>query len=186
MIEALRWRAGDESGMGLNVLAVAAAGATAVAFLVVGMLLGRSSLTSLSDRDLLMVLVGSVVVLAVHELLHGLVLRGLGARPTYGFYARRLLFYAKAPGHAFGRDAYLAIVLGPLVSLSALALIGLLLFAGTSSAWVIALWAVVNASASNADLRIAALVRRYPRSATVVDERDGGRVLLPPRDSTIS
>ena len=140
-------------------------------------------LVAVLDRDRLQskwVPVGSIPVGAPEQLFY--FVRFGRHRPASGCWALRAasVVLREGAGHAFGRDAYLAIVLGPLVSLSALALIGFLLLAGTSSAWVIALWAVVNAGASNADLRIAALVGRYPRSATVVDERDGLRVLLPP------
>ena len=86
-----------------------------------------------------MFLVGSAAVPAVHELVHGLAVRGPGARPIYGFYGRRLVFHAKAPRHSFGRGGYLAIVLGALAGQSAVALIAFVLLPGTSIAWVIAI-----------------------------------------------
>jgi hypothetical protein len=72
------------------------------------------------------------------------------------------MLYAKAPGHAFSRRQYLIIVI-----------------ANTSVVWFVALWAVVNAAAANADLCITAVVLRYPAAAQIVDEMDGFRVLLP-------
>jgi len=89
------------------------------------------------------------------------------------------MFYAKAPGHAFTRRQYLIIVLGPLVILSALACAAILLLARTSLVWFVALWAVVNAAAANADVWITAVVLQHPAGARIVDETDGFRVLLP-------
>jgi hypothetical protein len=88
------------------------------------------------------------------------------------------MFYAKASGYAFKRNQYALIVLAPLLSLSVLICLGIFLLASNSIVWVLALWAIVNASAANADVWITALVLRYPSSAYVIDERDGIRILL--------
>ena len=93
------------------------------------------------------------------------------------------MFYAKAPGYTFQRNQYALIVLAPLVSLSVLMCMGIFLLASNSIVWVLALWAIVNASAANADVWITALVVRYPRSAYVVDELDGIRILLAEDDT---
>jgi membrane protein YdbS with pleckstrin-like domain len=92
---------------------------------------------------------------------------------------RGLMFYAKAPGYAFQRNQYTLMILAPLLSISVLMFLGILLLASTSLVWVLALWAIVNASAANVDIWITALVLRYPKSAYVVDEQDGMRILLP-------
>lgn len=93
------------------------------------------------------------------------------------------MFYAKAPGYAFKRNHYALIVLAPLLSLSVLFCLGTVLLASNSIVWILALWAIVNASAANADVWITAIVLRYPRSAYVVDERDGMRILLSESDT---
>ena len=51
-----------------------------------------------------------------------------GARPTFGAISKGLVVYATAPGHAFRRSQYIAILLAPLavISLIALALINVL------------------------------------------------------------
>jgi hypothetical protein len=106
-------------------------------------------------------------------------MQSFGARPRYGFWMKGLMFYTKAPGYTFQRNQYVVIVLAPLISISVLLFLGILLMASKSIVWVLALWAIVNASAANADVWITALVLRYPRSAYVVDERDGMRILVP-------
>jgi len=56
--------------------------------------------------------------------------------------------------------------------------LGIFLLASRSIVWVLALLAIVYASAANADIWITALVVRYHSSAYVVDEQDGMRILL--------
>jgi hypothetical protein len=140
---------------------------------------GGSPPFELSNRDILIFLIGIPIVLAIHELVHGIVMQGFGARPRYGFWMKGLMFYAKAPGYAFKRNQYALMVLAPLLGLSVLICLGIFLLAGNSIVWVLALWAIVNASAANADVWITAIVLRYASSAYVVDERDGLRILLP-------
>ncbi len=94
------------------------------------------------------------------------------------------MFYAKAPGHAFKRDQYVIILLSPLVGLSVLAVCGILIQPGTSIVWLLAIWAIINASAASGDLWITAIVLRYPSNVKVVDERDGMRILLPQSDTS--
>ena len=129
---------------------------------------------------------GIFVVLAIHEMTHGILMRTFGAHPRFGFWTAGGMFYAKAPGHVFTRWNYLVIVLGPLTILSLLACGGILLLSGTPLVWFPALWAVVNASAANADVWITAVILRYPATACVVDEADGLRVLLPLRPAVFS
>jgi hypothetical protein len=144
---------------------------------------GGSPQLALSNQELFIFLIGIPIVIALHELVHGIVMQSFGARPRYGFWKKGLMFYAKAPGYAFKRNQYALIVLAPLLSLSVLICLGIFLLARNSIVWVLALWAIVNASAANADVWITALVLRYPRSAYVVDERDGMRILLAEGDT---
>jgi hypothetical protein len=106
-----------------------------------------------------------------------------GAIPRFGFWPKGGLFYAKAPGFAFTHRQYVSILLAPLVTVSLLACAVMLLFGGTFVVWYAALWAVVNATAANADLWITAVVLRYPARAYIVDELTGVRVLMPTDNS---
>jgi hypothetical protein len=186
--EALYWRVRDGSGrlVKINLLALPLAAVFGLGFVWMAQYLGKAPKLAWGARDGVVFVIGIVGVLALHECVHGLLMRAFGARPRYGFYARGGMFYAKAPGYRFTRRQYLIVVLGPLVGLSLLACAGIGLLAGTSMVWYVALWGVVNASAANADSWIAAVVLQHPADAHVVDELDGLRVLVPSGGSTRS
>ncbi|MGB7876593.1 MAG: DUF3267 domain-containing protein [Anaerolineales bacterium] len=93
------------------------------------------------------------------------------------------MFYATSPGYAFQRNRYIVIILAPLVSLSILACFGILILAGTSMIWLLAVWATINGSSAIGDLWITTIVLRYPSYAYVIDEQDGMRIFMPQTDT---
>lgn len=125
------------------------------------------------------VLLALLLVLVLHELVHGFCMRLFGAHPKYGILWKALAFYATSPGFAFPRWQYLLIALAPLVALSLLAVLLILLLAGTAWVALIAFVAAVNAAGAIGDLWITMVVLRYPAYAYMMDERDGVRVFLP-------
>jgi hypothetical protein len=179
--EVLYWKITEEPSrfVIVNFLPILLAIIFGIGFYIIIRLFGGSPQFALSNKEILIFFIGIPIVIASHEFVHGIVMQSFGARPKYGFWKQGLMFYAKAPGYAFQRNQYVVIVLAPLISISVLLFLGILLLASKSIVWVLALWAIVNASAANADVWITALVLRYPRSAYVVDERDGMRILLP-------
>ncbi len=186
--EALYWRVRDGSGrvVKINLLALPLAASFGLGFVWMAQHLGKAPKLAWGAREVGVFVIGIVGVLALHECVHGLLMRAFGARPRFGFYARGGMFYAKAPGYRFTRRQYLIVVLAPLVGLSLLACAAIGLLAGTSMVWYVALWGVVNASAANADAWIAAVVLQHRADAHVVDEPDGLRVLVPSDGSTRS
>jgi hypothetical protein len=183
--EVLYWKISEEPSrlVLMNFLPILLAIVFGIGFFIFIRVFGGSPQLALSNQEILIFLIGIPIVLALHEFVHGIVMQSFGARPRYGFWRKGLMFYAKAPGYTFQRNQYALIVLAPLVSLSVLMCIGIFLLASNSIVWVLALWAIVNASAANADVWITALVVRYPRSAYVVDELDGMRILLAEGDT---
>jgi hypothetical protein len=179
--EVLYWKINEEPSrlVVMNVLPMLLAILFGMGFYIFIQVFGGSPQLALSTRNLVIFLIGAPLLLAFHEFVHGIVMKSFGARPRYGFWMRGLMFYAKAPGYAFQRNQYTLMILAPLLSISVLMFLGILLLASTSLVWVLALWAIVNASAANVDIWITALVLRYPKSAYVVDEQDGMRILLP-------
>jgi hypothetical protein len=179
--EVLYWKISEEPSrlMIMNLLPVLLAILFGIGFFLFVQVFGGSPQLTLSNTRFLIFLAGIPITFVLHEFMHGIVMQSFGARPRYGFWRQGLMFYAKAPGYAFKRNQYVFVVLAPLLSLSILMCLGIFLLASNSIVWVLALWAIVNASAANADVWITAIVLRYPRSAYVVDERDGMRILLP-------
>lgn len=129
-------------------------------------------------REIGILLAGIVATIVLHELMHGLAMRRYGARPQYGVLWKQLVFYATSPGYGFRRNSYVVVALAPLVGLSGLAILGMLLLQGTSWVALLAFCAVINGSGAVGDLWMVSIVLRYPRSAYIVDERDGIRVLM--------
>ncbi len=114
----------------------------------------------------------------LHELVHGLSMRWYGARPQYGILWKQLVLYATSPGYGFRRNSYLMVALAPLLGLSCLAILGMLLLRGTPWVALISLCAAINGAGAVGDVWIVFIALRYPKSAYIVDERDGIRVLM--------
>jgi hypothetical protein len=185
--EVLYWKISEEPKrlVIMNFLPILLAIVFGISFFIFIRVFGGSPQLTLSNQGILIFLIGIPIILALHEFVHGIIMQSFGARPRYGFWIKGLMFYAKAPGYTFQRNQYALIVLAPLVSISVLMCLGIFLLASNSIVWVLALWAIVNASAANADVWITALVLRYPRSAYIVDERDGMRILLAEGDAKV-
>jgi hypothetical protein len=185
--EVLYWKIGEKAGRIaiMNLLPIPLAIVFGISFFILVRMFGNPPKIKWSDNEILIFLIGIVIVLVIHEFAHGVAMQAFGAQAKYGFWARGLMFYAKAPGYAFKRNQYLIIILGPLVSLSILACCGIVIQSGTSMVWLIAIWAIINASASGGDLWITAIVLRYPPSAYVIDEFDGMRIFMPESDMKV-
>ncbi len=123
---------------------------------------------------------GIVVTIILHELAHGLTMRWFGAHPHYGLLWKQFMFYATAPGYGFRRNAYLLIALAPLVGLSGLAILGMFLLQGTNWVALLILCAAMNGSGAIGDMVLVTLVLRYPKTAYILDERDGIRIFMRP------
>jgi nicotinate-nucleotide adenylyltransferase len=130
-------------------------------------------------EDLLSLVLGLVGTLSLHELAHGVVMAAFGATPRYGIKWEAGALYATAPGYAFTRNQYLAVIFAPLLGLSGLAVLGMWALAGTWAVSLLAVCATVNAMGACGDVYMSWLVARYPASVYVIDEADGMRVFLP-------
>ena len=129
--------------------------------------------------EMILLFVGILLALVLHELTHGVVMQMFGAKPRYGVLWKQAMFYATTPGYAYRRNDYLLVILAPLFILSILVILGMW-FAQGSTLWValLAICGAINASGAIGDLWIAIIVLRYARTAYVMDERDGVRVFL--------
>ncbi len=177
--EALYWKlsANIWRYLGINLLSIPLAALAGAIFLPLGMWAGASIGSGLQAVNLFFSLLSIVSTLIFHELAHGLAMMTFGAKPRYGVKASAL--YATASGYAFTRNQYLIVALAPLVSLSLLALLGILVFSKTALVPAFVLGAVVNAAGACGDVYMGWLTARYPVAAYVIDEEDGMRVFLP-------
>lgn len=121
---------------------------------------------------------GFVLLLVVHEGLHGVAMLALGHRPTFGAKLSEGLLYAVSEGAYYRRDEFIVIALVPLVLIS---IVGLALMTVTSN--TVALWlgvaVAVNAGSAVGDIWMTARAVRYPRVALIRDEPTGIRFFLP-------
>ena len=115
-------------------------------------------------------LVAYLVVMVLHEAVHGLVFLVLGGRPTFGT-RFPIALYCGAPEQLFSRNAYLAVGLAPLILLS-LAGIALIVLAPTFAPFV--QFALIgNAAGAAGDLWAARILWKQPSSALVEDTASG-------------
>ncbi len=115
-------------------------------------------------------LLAYILVLALHEGVHGLMFALFGGRPTFG---TRLPFalYCGAPNQLFTRNAYLAVGLAPLVLIS-LAGIALIILAPGLAPYV-QLGLIGNFSGAAGDGWAAQVLLRQPPTALVQDTATG-------------
>ncbi len=124
------------------------------------------------------VIVVLLVVLPLHEGLHGLAIRRAGHRPRYGLLLSKGALYATADNALFPRNVFISIALAPLVGITLLGL-ALTLALPDSLGYYAGLAVVLNAGAAIGDVWMTAVVLRYPPAALVRDEADSLRVYLP-------
>jgi hypothetical protein len=137
---------------------------------------------NLGLREMIFVLMGIILTLALHELIHGLTMSLFGASPKYGIIWKGMMLYATSPGYAYSRNNYVIIALAPFILISILVVLGMWGLQGTLWVALLGICGVINASGAIGDMWITAIVLRYPATAYVMDERDGARVfsLAPP------
>ncbi len=116
-----------------------------------------------------------VIVLPLHELIHGITIMLLGHRARYGAKLSKGVLYATAENALFRRNEYLAVALAPLIVITLLAM-GLMLILSQGWAYYVGIAAVVNAGGAIGDLWASGVVARYPATALICDEADGFRV----------
>jgi hypothetical protein len=69
------------------------------------------------------------VLIVLHELIHGLAFKMVGApMVSYGCYIRKMLFYAEADRFVANRKQFTIVALAPLVAIKLLTLVGCILF----------------------------------------------------------
>ncbi len=119
-----------------------------------------------------------LIVLPLHEFIHGLVIMAVGHQARYGMKLSKGVLYATADQALFRRNEYLSVALAPLVGITVLAML-LMLVVPQWLGYYIGIGAVVNAGGAIGDLWAVKLLRHYPADVLIRDEADGFRVYAP-------
>jgi hypothetical protein len=116
-----------------------------------------------------------LLMLPLHELLHGVVIAHYGHKPRYGI--KLFVLFATSDGALFRRNEFIQIALAPLVIIT---LVGstIMLFAPMGLATWIALAITLNAAGSIGDLWMTGIALRYDSSALIRDEEDSMRIFI--------
>lgn len=120
-------------------------------------------------------LVAVVVMMIVHEGLHGIAIALLGHKPRFGIRWDKGVAYATAENALFRKWQFIVVALTPLVVMT---LAGLVLTALLPDpfAYYIGLIVVLNAGGAIGDLWMSAIVFPYSPDTLVRDEEDGIRI----------
>lgn len=125
---------------------------------------------------LVVTLMLSFGLLALHEWLHGFAMRRYGATPTYGAtMVAKLMpaFYCTSPGVLYTRRQFVVIALTPFVVISVLCVVVLLL--GRWSGWLV-IPAAFHLSGCIGDFTVAVKVARLKPGTRVEDRISGLRI----------
>lgn len=122
-------------------------------------------------------LLALVIVLPLHEWIHGQAIVWAGHRPRYGMMLTKGALYATADNALLPRDVFIVIALAPLVVITLLGM-ALMIVLPDSLGYYAALAVIFNAGSAIGDLWMAAVVLRYPRAALVRDEADSIRIYM--------
>lgn len=117
-----------------------------------------------------------LLVLPLHEWIHGLSIAHYGHKPRYG--AKWMVLFATSNNALFRRNEFIHIALAPLVVITTGGLI-LIVFLPLGLAEWIALAISINAAGAIGDIWMAAIALRYDRSALIRDEEDSMRIFAP-------
>ncbi|MBN1681125.1 MAG: DUF3267 domain-containing protein [Anaerolineae bacterium] len=114
-----------------------------------------------------------LLVLPLHEWIHGLAIRRCGHTPRYG--VKLLVLFATSDGALFRRNEFILIALAPLVTVT-LAGLFVMVFLPYQLGYWIALAVVLNAAGAIGDLWMTIAALRFDASALIRDEEDSMRI----------
>jgi hypothetical protein len=114
-----------------------------------------------------------LIVLPLHEWIHGLVIARCGHKPRYG--VKLFVLFATSDGALFRRDEFVRVALAPLVVITAMGGL-LMLFLPFGMAYWVGLAVVLNAGGAIGDLWMTAVALRYDPSTLIRDEEDSMRI----------
>ena len=122
-LEVLHWRVTERriQVVGIQILAVLSFVIFGVIFSSLAVSLGKlPSRIEFGLGETVAVLAAILWTVVLHELIHGVVMQGFGAKPRYGILWKKMMFYATAPECAFRRNSYIVVALAPIAVISIL------------------------------------------------------------------
>ncbi len=116
-----------------------------------------------------------LVMLPLHEWLHGVIIARCGHKPRYGL--KLFVLFATSDGALFRRNEFIRIAMAPLVIITLVGGVMMLLAPMGLATWF-ALAITLNAAGSIGDLWMTAIALRYDSSALIRDEEDSMRIFI--------
>ncbi len=168
------WRPDTSAAIAWNIAGLVITVFGLVLFALPVMLRSGSGSFGLGLVDVLLMVAITVLLMAAHEGIHGLVMRGFGVRPTMGamLIAHVLpALYTTAAGHRFARGEYLVIAAAPAVVISVLG------FAACFGPWagILIVPLAIHLGGCVGDAAAVRRTLREPSTTTCEDLRDGIR-----------
>jgi membrane protein DedA with SNARE-associated domain len=120
-------------------------------------------------------LLAILIMLSLHELIHGIAFQLFGARPRYGFSLEKGVAFAAADRYYLTRDAYLIVGLAPLVVITLLTGALMTVTSGETNQ-LVALIGAANIGGSVGDLWFFSICRRYQPDLLVRDFGEGAEL----------
>lgn len=117
-----------------------------------------------------------LLILPLHEWIHGLSIAHYGHKPRYG--AKWMVLFATSDNALFRRNEFILIALAPLLVITLGGLV-LIAFVPLGIAEWIGLAISVNAAGAIGDIWMAATALRYDVSVLIRDEQDSMRIFAP-------
>jgi fatty acid desaturase len=172
------WKPSRTEAVAMSVIGMVLTVVGGVGFLWLRTQVSQTAGLTFGGLELIVGILGAVVLTlllsVIHELVHGVAVKLLGGRPSYGAgMMHKLLpyFYCTAEGHRFTRGQFAVVALAPFV------VVNLAMAAALASPW--GWWFVVPAAlhlgGCVGDLWMVAVVAKQPRGTLVEDQRDGVR-----------
>lgn len=180
--DVVEWRPGTSSAITWNIAGLVVTVAGLVIFAQPAILRSGSASGEVrfSVADVLLVLGITVLLMVVHEAIHGGVMRGLGARPRFGaMLVGRLVpaLYTTADGHRFTRSGYLVVASAPAIVIS---VVGFALCFGPWAGYLVVPLAIHLGGCTGDGFAIVRTLRE-PSTTLCEDLREGIRFHRAPR-----
>ena len=126
----------------------------------------------------LVLVLGSIVYIILHELTHGIVMKAFGAKKVkFGF--TFIYAYAGSKDEYFKKWPYIVIALAPVTVFFVIFAIICPFIYDTPWFWVVYFWQVQNISGAMGDIIVSLLFLKKPKNAYIKDEGTNMKVFAP-------